>query len=165
MSLGAFPLSLTAGDCMRSFLCPSTTHLPTPIPLSLLPPSTYPLICHPSFIYLSIYPLSIYSSTHLHLSCVCLSVCLSFAYLNIHHLFVCQSIYHLLFVYLFIVFLGPHLQHMEVRRLGVELEPAYATATATPDPSHACDLHCSSWQPWIPNPLSKARDGTHVHGY
>ena len=34
------------------------------------------------------------------------------------------------------VFLGPHLWHMEVPRLGVELElqlPAYTTATATPD--------------------------------
>ena len=35
------------------------------------------------------------------------------------------------------VFLGPHTLHMEVPRLGVELElllPAYATAT--PEPSH-----------------------------
>ena len=35
--------------------------------------------------------------------------------------------------------LGPHPQHMEVPRLGVESELqllAYATATATPDPSH-----------------------------
>ena len=31
-------------------------------------------------------------------------------------------------------------------------------ATATQDPSRVCDLHHSSWQPWIPNPLSKARD-------
>ena len=33
----------------------------------------------------------------------------------------------------FLCFLGPHLQHMEVPRLGVELElqlPGYATATA-----------------------------------
>ena len=34
-------------------------------------------------------------------------------------------------------FLGSHLQHMEVPRLGVESElPAYTTATATRDPSH-----------------------------
>ena len=36
------------------------------------------------------------------------------------------------------VFLGPHLRHMEVPRLWVELElqqPAYTTATAMPDPS------------------------------
>ena len=41
-----------------------------------------------------------------------------------------------LFVFCF-VFLGPHLQHTEVPRLGVKLElqlPAYATATATWDP-------------------------------
>ena len=48
-------------------------------------------------------------------------------------------------------------------RLGVELELqllAYATATATQDPSHIFDLHHSSWQPWIFNPLIKARDQT-----
>ena len=50
---------------------------------------------------------------------------------------------------------------MEVPRLGVYLElqlPAYTTATATPDPSHVCDLHHSSWQLWLLNPLSEARD-------
>ena len=50
------------------------------------------------------------------------------------------------FVCLF-VFLGVHPQHMEVPRLGVELEPQlpayYTTATATQDPSHVCDLHHS----------------------
>ena len=34
------------------------------------------------------------------------------------------------------------------------------TATATPDPSRTCDLHHSSWQRWILNPLSEARDQT-----
>ena len=34
-------------------------------------------------------------------------------------------------------FLGPHLRHMEVPRLGVESELlVYTAATATPDPSH-----------------------------
>ena len=50
---------------------------------------------------------------------------------------------------------------MEVPRLGVKSElqlPAYATAT--PDPSHICDLHHSSQQRPILNPLSKARDQT-----
>ena len=54
---------------------------------------------------------------------------------------------------------------MEVPRLGVELELqllAYATATATLDPSHVCDLHHSSQQPRILNPLSKARDQNHI---
>ena len=40
-------------------------------------------------------------------------------------------------------------------RIGVV---AYATATATPDPSRICDLHHSSQQHWILNPLSEARD-------
>jgi len=55
-------------------------------------------------------------------------------------------------------FLGLHLQHMEVPRLGVHLEPVYATATATatwdPEP-HLC---YSLQQCQILNPLSEARD-------
>ena len=42
-------------------------------------------------------------------------------------------------LFFFSVFLGPHPQHMEVPRLGVELElqpPAYTTAIATQDPRH-----------------------------
>ena len=71
-----------------------------------------------------------------------------------------------LFVYLFVlsfVVLGPHPQHIEVLRPGVlsELQPpAYTTATATPDPSHVCDLHHSSQQHRILNLLSEARDQT-----
>ena len=54
---------------------------------------------------------------------------------------------------------------MEVPRLGVESElqlPAYATATATRDLSYICNLHHSSQQRWILNPLSEARDQTWV---
>ena len=54
---------------------------------------------------------------------------------------------------------------MEVPRLGVELElqlPAYATATATVDPSCVCDLNHRSRQCRIFNPLSETRDGTHI---
>ena len=54
---------------------------------------------------------------------------------------------------------------MEVPRLGVELElllPAYATATATQGLSRVCDLHHSSWQHPIPNPLIEAGDRTHI---
>ena len=64
---------------------------------------------------------------------------------------------------LFFCFLGPHLQHMDVSRPGVKSElqlPAYTTAIATPDPSRICNLHHSSWQQRIRNPLSKDRDRT-----
>ena len=50
-------------------------------------------------------------------------------------------------LFLFFVFLGLHPWHMEVPSLGVKSElqlPAYATATATPDPSCVCDSHHSS---------------------
>ena len=58
---------------------------------------------------------------------------------------------------------GLHLQHMEVPRLGVKSElqlPAYITSTAMLELSFTCNLHCSSQQHQILNPLSKARDRT-----
>ena len=67
------------------------------------------------------------------------------------------------FFFFFFCFLRLHPRHMEVPRLGVESElqlPAYTTATATPDLSWVCDLHRSSWQRRILNPLSGARDQT-----
>ena len=68
-----------------------------------------------------------------------------------------------LLLLLLFCFLGLHLWHMAVPRLGVELELwplAYTTATATSDLSSICDLHHSSQQCWILNPLSEARDWT-----
>ena len=61
------------------------------------------------------------------------------------------------------LFLGPHPQHMEIPRLGVELKlqlGPYTAATATPDPSHVCNLQHSSQLCQILNPLSMARDQT-----
>ena len=52
----------------------------------------------------------------------------------------------------FFFFLGLHLRHTDVPRLGIELELqvlAYATVTAMPDLSPVCDLHHSSRQCWI----------------
>jgi len=68
------------------------------------------------------------------------------------------------FTFFFFSFLGPRLRHMEISRLGVQLElqlPAYATATATRDLSHVCNPHHSSRQHQILNPPSKARGRTH----
>ena len=39
---------------------------------------------------------------------------------------------------------------------------AYTTATASQEPSPICDLHHSSQQCWILNPLSETRDQTYV---
>ena len=58
---------------------------------------------------------------------------------------------------------GPYLQHMELPRLGVKLEVqllAYTTATTMQDQSFVYDLHHSSRQRQILNPLSEARDQT-----
>ena len=62
----------------------------------------------------------------------------------------------------FLVFLGPHPWHMEVPRLGAELElqlPAYTTATAAWDLSCVCNLRhrCQ-----LLNPPNEARDQTYI---
>ena len=65
--------------------------------------------------------------------------------------------------FFFLSFLGPQVRHTEVPRLGVESElqlPAYTTVAAKWDLSHNCDLHHSSQQRQILNPLSKAKDQT-----
>ena len=54
---------------------------------------------------------------------------------------------------------------MGVPRLGGELglkTPAPTPAPATPDSSDVCDLHRSSQQHQILNPLREAGDGTHI---
>ena len=52
------------------------------------------------------------------------------------------------FFFFFSPFLGPHLQHREVPRLGVELETQ----------NTGCDLYHSSQQGWVLSPLKEARD-------
>ena len=74
--------------------------------------------------------------------------------------------YHRLRVVFFcfvLFFCGLYPWPMALPGLGVQLElqvPAYTAATATSDPSRICDLHHSSQQRQILNPLSKARDPT-----
>ena len=65
------------------------------------------------------------------------------------------NIPHQTLAFFFFFSFGRHPWHTEVLRLGVESElqlPAYTTTTL--DPSFICDLHHSSWQCWILNPLS-----------
>ena len=66
----------------------------------------------------------------------------------------------------FYVFLGLHLRHggSQVRGLigAAAVATATATATATQDLSLIYDLYHSLWQCQILNPLTKARDGTHI---
>ena len=69
---------------------------------------------------------------------------------------------YLFFITIFFFFRAVPIAY-EIPRLGVESElqlPTYATATATPDPSHVCDRHHSSWQCQFVNPLAGARDQT-----
>ena len=73
--------------------------------------------------------------------------------------------YNCFYFYLFFVFLGPHLWHMEVPEPRGRIGAAAASlhhATATPDQRHICDLCCRSQQHQIFNLLSEARDWTHV---
>ena len=74
-----------------------------------------------------------------------------------------QKLFFMFFSLFLPCFLGPHSWHMEVPRLGVKLElQLLATATATPNLSHVCDLHHSSWQCCIPDPLSEGRDRAQI---
>ena len=54
--------------------------------------------------------------------------------------------------FVFLVFLGPHPQRMEVS----------ATATATPDLRHVCDLHHSLQECQILNSLNKVMDSSQI---
>ena len=45
-------------------------------------------------------------------------------------------------------------------QIGAVAAPAYVIAIATQDPSRICNLHHSSQQHWILNPLNEARDQT-----
>jgi len=85
--------------------------------------------------------------------------------LGIYLLHFSHSLLLLLLFFFFLVSLGLHLHHMEVPRLGVESElqlPAYTTATAMPDTSQVCNLHHSSQQHWILNPVNEARGWSHI---
>ena len=65
--------------------------------------------------------------------------------------------------FVFFCFLRLRPQHMELPRLEVELELqllAFTTAIAMQDLSHIYNLHQSSQQHQIFNPLSKARNRT-----
>ena len=67
-------------------------------------------------------------------------------------------------LFFFLLFRAAHAA-LEIPRLGVESELqllAYTTATETLDMSYMCDLHHSSWQHRVLNPLKEARDQTYI---
>ena len=62
-------------------------------------------------------------------------------------------------ILIFFAFLGLYPLHMEIPRLGVELElqlPAYTIATAMLDLSHICNLSCHL------QPTEQGQDQTHI---
>ena len=76
-------------------------------------------------------------------------------------LFLGYTIFKLYFF--FFLFRATPAAYMEVPRWGVESElqlPAYTTVIAMPDPSHICELQCSSQQCQILNLLSRAKHTT-----
>ena len=76
-------------------------------------------------------------------------------------LFSCNRtvLFYLFFV--FLSFIGLHLWHMEVPRLGSN-RSCWAFTSAMWDLSQICNLHHSSRQCWILNPLSNAKDWIHI---
>ena len=81
--------------------------------------------------------------------CLCLGT--KVAQLSFTLLLFCFILFY--FIYFF-VFLGPHPQHREFPRLGVESVPQLLAYTTATDLNCICDLHHSSRQRWILNPLS-----------
>ena len=111
----------------------------------------------------------LFSPHTLVLLCIMLHILIFFPLNNLSwRFFPCtfRQAYHILlnieyYLIVLLFFLGPHLRHMEVPRLGVESElqlPTYTAATATWVASHVCVLCHNSQQSWILSPLSKARD-------
>ena len=91
-------------------------------------------------------------------------ICSYMYFFPTHPGFLLCSFLFLIFIYLFLLFRAAPAAH-EVPRLGAEseLQPlatGTATATAMQDLNHICDLHHGS--AGSVNPLSGARDGTHV---
>ena len=67
------------------------------------------------------------------------------------------------FIFIFTFRAAPAAYGSSQARVELELQlPAYTIATATLDLSHICYLHCSLQQCQILNPLSKAKDQTHI---
>ena len=94
---------------------------------------------------------------------MCLWVFVYLWILSIWHAFPSAKLSHLFLLLLLLFRAVPGAY--EFPKLGVESELqllAYATATPKQDPSHICDLHCSSRQHQIPNALSETRDWTYI---
>ena len=113
-------------------------------------------------VYLIIY-VYIYSLIQkMHYICMC--VCMNTHIYNLLWRSICSNLLPL-FIHFYFYFLLFRAAPMEVPMLGDESAlqlPAYTSATAMPDSSQDFNLHHSSWQSWILNPLSKARDGTRI---
>ena len=91
-----------------------------------------------------------------------LTVFFFFLFLSTCNVF-CKWILSFFFSFFLPCFLWPHLRHTEVHRVRIKWElQLSAAATAMWDPSHICDQYHSSWQCWILNSLSEARDRTHI---
>ena len=130
--------------------------------------------------------LPVFSSRSLTVSCVMFKYLVHFEFIFAHDVRLCSSVIDSkglsifpsttcskdcfvpsppfsFFLFFFVVFLGPHPRLREFPRLGVKLElklQAYTTTTATQDRSNVGDLHQSSRQRRIVNPLSEAGDRT-----
>ena len=80
---------------------------------------------------------------------------------QLHHVFFIFHFLILIFlIFYFLLFKAAPAAYGNSQARGRIRATAYATATAIPDPSYVCDLHHSSWQCRILNPLSEAGDGT-----
>ena len=90
---------------------------------------------------------------------------IDFPRMDIKLIYFLQYLSFLSFSFFFLLFRAtPPVAHGR-SQAGVELElqlPAYTTDTAMPDPSCICNLHRSSWQCQVLNPLNKVRYQTRI---
>lgn len=98
----------------------------------------------------------------------CIAICWTSFHVAAGHLYVSFGIMFIqVFCPFFFGFWGPHLQHMEVPRLGVRTGataagPPHNHSNARSEMRCVWDLHHSSLQWQIINPLNETRDGTRV---
>ena len=79
-----------------------------------------------------------------------------YVYIGLSFYLMCRILFFF-WSFIIIIILGLHLWHMAVPRPG--LKPKL---DLMPDPSHVGNLPHSSWQHWIVNLLSEARDQTRI---
>ena len=96
---------------------------------------------------------------------VCSYVCESVSVLYMHSfilLIYFILLYYFILLFYFLLSKATPVAYVNSQARGQIGATAVAIATVMQSPSCVCKLHHSSWQHWISNPLSEAREQTHI---